>query len=58
MTGDLWGDDPDRDALFQRRSIPDKYLIPACAAIIIGGGWVLGWFDPIMRVLHDATGWF
>lgn len=57
MTGDLWRDDPDRDAAHQGFDIPNKYLVPVCAVIIFGGGWWLGWFDPLMRFLHDVTGW-
>jgi hypothetical protein len=54
MSGDPWDDWPQEPGF----NVPNKVLIPVCAAIILGGGWALGWFDPIMRFIHDAMGRF
>jgi hypothetical protein len=50
MTGNLWGDDPDRDLLHQPHWT-NKIVLSICWAIIIFGVWYFGWLSATWGVL-------
>jgi hypothetical protein len=47
-----WDDIPQKSVY-----VSDKYVLPPCFAVLAFAAWWYGWLDPIMRIVHDVTGW-